>query len=73
MVADGVLPTIPPSPAKVPYGMNVLDSFLKRQDVGNFEKAVVFHLVFIKIHPFSDGNGRTARLFFNNVLFRERL
>ena len=25
-------------------------------------KAAFIHLVFVKIHPFTDGNGRTARL-----------
>lgn len=34
------------------------------------ELAVVFHHRFVQIHPFSEGNGRTARLLMNLVLMR---
>lgn len=39
--------------------------FLLRQDLDEYEVfyyAAFIHLVFVKIHPFQDGNGRTARL-----------
>jgi Fic family protein len=38
---------------------------LQRTDLNSFEifyYASLLHLVFVKIHPFQDGNGRTARL-----------
>ncbi|HMQ47139.1 MAG TPA: Fic family protein [Saprospiraceae bacterium] len=38
---------------------------LKQQPLSIFEQfffAALIHLVFVKIHPFQDGNGRTARL-----------
>ena len=38
----------------------LLDASLKIEEV--FFYASLIHLVFVKIHPFSDGNGRTARL-----------
>lgn len=39
--------------------------FLLKSDLTDFEifyYAALVHLVFVKIHPFQDGNGRTARL-----------
>lgn len=39
--------------------------FLLETDLNDFEifyYAAMIHLVFVKIHPFQDGNGRTARL-----------
>jgi len=38
----------------------LLDSVINIQEVFFF--AAMIHLVFVKIHPFNDGNGRTARL-----------
>ncbi len=40
-------------------------ALLQRTDLNSFEifyYASLLHLVFVKIHPFQDGNGRTARL-----------
>ena len=34
------------------------------------ELAAVVHLKFVTVHPFSDGNGRVARLLMNFVLHR---
>lgn len=36
-----------------------------------FELAALVHLKFVKIHPFSDGNGRISRLLMNFVLLRD--
>lgn len=43
--------------------MSVIDS-------NPFLKSALIHLLFVKIHPYSDGNGRTARIL-NNIKFTE--
>ncbi len=40
----------------------------KLQDI--LEIAFLFHLRVVKIHPFSDGNGRATRLFMNTILMQ---
>jgi Fic family protein len=65
---DGKIEYVAVSPDKVKSEMqkfyNDLDTLLKT-DL-SFEEilfyAALIHLVFVKIHPFDDGNGRTARL-----------
>lgn len=42
---------------------------LKKYSDG-IEKAAWIHAEFVRIHPFSDGNGRTARLLLNYELMR---
>ena len=38
---------------------------IKLLDSNPFLKAALCHLLFVRIHPFSDGNGRTARLIYD--------
>lgn len=38
-----------------------------------YEKEALFHIHFIKIHPFADGNGRTARILTNKHLIDQGL
>ena len=40
------------------------------QNLTVFERAVNLHMAIINIHPFSDGNGRTARLIMNYELIK---
>lgn len=40
------------------------------KDLTVFERAVNLHMAIINIHPFSDGNGRTARLIMNYELIK---
>lgn len=65
---DGRIEYVAPIPSKVNAGMNkfyadlesLLSADLSIQEV--FYYASLLHLVFVKIHPFDDGNGRTSRL-----------
>jgi Fic family protein len=49
-----------------------LDEYYKKLDDGHnvFIEAIAFHHAFERIHPFSDGNGRTGREIFNYMLER---
>lgn len=65
---DGKIEYVAVSPFEVEIEMNklfqdidfLLDTELKTEEVFYF--ASYIHLVFVKIHPWNDGNGRTARL-----------
>ena len=68
MTPDGKIEYVAPSPYKLKYE---LTDFFEDLDVllnneisfaETFFFASFLHLVFVKIHPFEDGNGRTARL-----------
>lgn len=41
------------------------------KDLDVFEKEAKFHLKFVHIHPFEDGNGRTSRLLLNYNLLKQ--
>ena len=60
---------VPPSAPKVRLLMKefLADMELKK-DLASIEKAAWIHAEFVKIHPFSDGNGRTSRLMMNYIL-----
>ncbi len=58
-----------PSHDLIPKLMNDLFDWLKNDDeTPVLIKSCVFHYEFVFIHPFSDGNGRTARLWQNVIL-----
>lgn len=63
----------PPEPFEVPFKMQALVEWLNE----NFEQenpvvlAAVAHHEMAKIHPFADGNGRTARLLLNLILMKK--
>ncbi len=60
-----------PNPLKVPEKM---DTFYKKMEeikhISVPEQACIVHYDFVSIHPFIDGNGRTARLLMNYVLLK---
>jgi Fic family protein len=58
-----------PSPADLPALMGDLATWLGHAP-GTPETAFTAHLRLVNIHPFNDGNGRTARLLMNLILLR---
>ena len=61
-VKTGALNFVPPSPIKVPYQIRELVDWVNiEEDLNPIILAGVFHYEFVRIHPFVDGNGRTAR------------
>lgn len=63
---------IPPAPDKVPELMKKFVSIMPdlRKKCHPVELAALVHLEFVTIHPFVDGNGRTARLLMNLLLLQ---
>lgn len=66
---------VPPKPEEIPeYMKDLLDSLNNPQYEVSDElkdpiiKAALLHMIFIKIHPFGNGNGRTARILLNCCL-----
>jgi Fic family protein len=58
-----------PNPVKVPTLMAEFGDWLGSAE-GNSENAFDAHFRLVAIHPFADGNGRTARLLMNLLLIR---
>lgn len=57
-----------PNPMKVP---DLMKSFFEKLDrIKGVEDIIKTHLDFVSIHPFSDGNGRCARLLMNLLLMQ---
>ena len=62
---------VAPSEKMVPSLMSDLFDWLKKdKDTPILIKSCVFHYEFVFIHPFGDGNGRTARLWQNVLLMK---
>lgn len=63
---------IPPSPKKVPLLMKEFAKTILslEEQVHPVEYAALLHKKLVKIHPFVDGNGRTARLVMNLALLQ---
>lgn len=60
---------IPPEPNEIENYMNNFITYFNNQNLFNpFVKSALAHMIFIKIHPFSDGNGRTARIIMNHYV-----
>ncbi len=64
---------IPPKPEEVPYRMKKLSDSIPsmREKYHPVEYSAILHGELVTIHPFVDGNGRTARLVMNVALLQE--
>jgi len=60
----------PPNPVKVPALMQEVYALMNTKGGEPIETAARIHQRFVDIHPFIDGNGRTARLLLNLYLMR---
>lgn len=62
----------PPRSSKVPQLTKELLDWLKKNidEYSPIELAARFHHKFVQIHPFSEGNGRIARLLLNAILLK---
>lgn len=60
--------TVLPNPLKVPDLMNDFGKWLVEKDDDILIKAIEAHYRLVTVHPFVDGNGRTARLLLNAML-----
>jgi Fic family protein len=62
------------SPEEAPAKMHELVEWFRAErekpDVNPIILAALFHYRFIRIHPFDDGNGRTARILMNFILMQ---
>jgi len=58
------------TPAKMFDLLNWYNEKIKEKDVNPILVAAEFHYRFIRIHPFDDGNGRTARILMNFILMQ---
>jgi len=59
-----------PNPMKIPDLMEEFGQWLS-EAAASAEAAIEAHLRLVSIHPFSDGNGRTARLLMNLLLTKD--
>ncbi|MCK5521211.1 MAG: Fic family protein [Candidatus Marinimicrobia bacterium] len=63
---------VPPDALEVEHKMKELIKWLAKEHghTHSIELAAIFHHSFVKIHPFFDRNGRTARLMMNVILMQ---
>ncbi|WP_245954300.1 Fic family protein [Paenibacillus flagellatus] len=63
---------IPPDAVQVPLMMEQFAGWVEKEagQLHPVARAAVIHSDFVKIHPFIDGNGRTARLLLNFELMK---
>jgi Fic family protein len=61
---------VPPNPLVLEDEMNALIDWYENTTVHPIERAALLHSFFVKIYPFIDGNGRTARLLLNLDLMK---
>lgn len=63
----------PPDPSAIPHLMDDLIKWIEenKKKLHPIELAAIFHHKIVFIHPFFDGNGRTARLVMNLILMQK--
>ena len=61
---------VPPNALKIDDYITELTDWTNSSDLNIVLKSAIFHHRFVWIHPFFDGNGRTARLAMNLILMR---
>lgn len=61
----------PPNALKIDEYITELTDWTNTSNINIVLKSAIFHHRFVWIHPFFDGNGRTARLLFNLLLMKE--
>jgi len=61
----------PPSHFIIKYELENFFHTLKNNELNEIALAAYTHGEFVKIHPFSDGNGRTSRIIMNYQLIKE--
>ena len=59
---------IPPEYIDIPILLKELEDYINNSDDHPIIKAAIFHYQLVTIHPFEDGNGRTARIMSNYIL-----
>jgi Fic family protein len=62
--------TVLPNPLKVPELMLEFNNWSIENNIAPILKSIEVHYKLVSIHPFVDGNGRTARLLMNLILIR---
>ncbi|MFH1127618.1 MAG: Fic family protein [archaeon] len=60
----------PPDPVKIERLMGELVEWMNNENINAIELAALAHYKLVRVHPFGDGNGRTARLLMNLILMR---
>ena len=65
---DGTPAYIPPEYSEVPELLDELVTYINESNDHPLIKAAVIHYQLVTIHPFEDGNGRTARIISNYYL-----
>lgn len=72
-VASGAIVYLPPEAADVPQLMQALVAWVRQAEADGLPAPLIaglLHYQFVTIHPYFDGNGRTARLLATFVLHR---
>jgi len=66
---EGFAVYVPPPPSEIPVLLEQLIQFINTDQESNIPiRAILAHVVFEKIHPFLDGNGRVGRLLMQSIL-----
>jgi len=65
---EGIIVYMPPPPTQVVNLLNILIEYVQNENSFPLVTAFIAHLVFEKIHPFLDGNGRVGRALIPAIL-----